>query len=161
MSDQQPTTVRETLRLMDESFDTFSAAAARLSAEEMNERLGEEAWTRKQMLNHVATWHDLATDRLIAFGASGKPIDLDEEDDAVNARAARVAEGKTAGEVLDAVSASYRRLRRHVANLADRQLAAADGWPAGIIAGNTYEHYAAHAADVQGAEGGDPALSSP
>ena len=49
MSDQQPTTVRETLRLMDESFDTFSAAAARLSAEEMNERLGEEAWTRKQM----------------------------------------------------------------------------------------------------------------
>ncbi len=43
---------------------------------------------------------------------------------------------------------TFNRLRRQLQRLSDQQLVADDGWAARSIAGNTYEHYAEHAADV-------------
>ena len=43
---------------------------------------------------------------------------------------------------------SYRQVRRAVGRLTDAQLSAHDGWLAAMIAGNTYDHYAEHLADL-------------
>ena len=43
---------------------------------------------------------------------------------------------------------TFNRLRRQLGRLTDQQLVADDGWAAAIIAGNTYDHYDEHAADV-------------
>jgi hypothetical protein len=119
-----------------------------MPTERLADRIGEGGWTRKQMLAHIAAWHDLTVERLGRFGESGEPAELSEHEDVINARAARAAEGRTTGEVVLAMADSYRRLRRDVSTLSDEQLGAHDGWAAAIIAGNSYEHYAEHLPDL-------------
>jgi len=145
---EQPT-VKQVLARMDESWSAFSRAVHALAPQLLEEKLGEDAWTRKQMLAHIAVWHDLAGERLAAFLETGRPVPTDEDEDAVNARAARRAVGRTSGEVLLTLEESYRHLRRQVALLTDQQLAGRDAWAARTIAGNTYGHYGEHAADLQ------------
>ena len=65
--------------------------------------------------------------------------------DARNAQVARVAIGRTSGEILHSLDATYGRLRRSVGQLTDEQLQASDGWAAELIADNCYRHYAEHA----------------
>jgi hypothetical protein len=146
-----PTTVHDTLARMDEGWSAFHDKVTSLPTERLELRVGEGQWTRKQMLAHITTWHDLTVERLGRFAESGAPAELDEEADPINARSARAAEGRTTGEVLLAMSDSFRRLRREVSNLTDEQLVAADGWAAGKIAGNSYEHYLEHLADLESA----------
>jgi len=143
-----PDTVRATLQRVDQAWLGFRAAAMRFPAERMDERLSEGGWTRKQMLAHIATWHDLTADRLIKLINTGSPVELGRETDAVNAGAARQAIGKTAGEVLKDMEATFNRLRRQMERLSDSQLRIGDWWAAQIIAANTYEHYDEHRADI-------------
>jgi uncharacterized damage-inducible protein DinB len=144
-----PLTVHDTLAKMDEGWGTFHDQVTALPSERLELHIGEGGWTRKQMLAHIATWHDLTVDRLGRFADSGEPAELGEEEDAINARAARAAEGRTSGEVLLAMSDSYRRFRREVSSLTDEQLAAHEGWAASIIAGNSYDHYTEHLRDLE------------
>jgi len=143
-----PLTMREMFARVEPAFAEFRGAAYRYPAEHMNDRIGEEGWTRKQMLAHVAAWHDLTTDRLIKAGMTGQPVALDRDQEAINAAAARVAIGKTAGEVLKDVEATYARLRRQMLRMTDADLRLGDGWAAERIASNTYDHYAEHLADL-------------
>jgi hypothetical protein len=126
----------------------FRALAARYPLQHIDEPLTRE-WTRKQMLAHVAAWHDLTSERLLAFTKSGAVQPLTVAIDSFNARVARAAVGRTSGEVLGSLDASFSRLRRQVAQLTDEQLAAHDGWARQVIAANTYDHYEEHAADLQ------------
>lgn len=141
-------TVREAVRAMEAGWIAFRDAAGRFPGERMDEHLTEDGWTRKQMLAHISAWHDLTTDRLGKFTISGKPVALDGDEDAINARVARQAIGKTAGEVLKDMEATFNKLRRRMLGMTDQQLAAHDAWAASIVAGNTYDHYAEHMADV-------------
>jgi hypothetical protein len=143
----QPT-VKEILARMDDGWTAFWRHVHALPVELLDDRLGENAWTRKQMLAHIATWHDLTGDRLGQFAETGEPVELDEDGDVINARAARGAIGRTSGEILLAVDESYRRLRREVARLTNDQLAARDSWAAVVIIENTDRHYAEHAVDL-------------
>jgi DinB family protein len=143
----QPTT-RELLARMDEAWASFSRGVHALPTEVLEQKLGEREWSRKQMLAHIAMWHDLTAERLAGFGETGEPVAHDEDDDVTNARAARGAEGRTTGEVLLAMDESYRRLRREVSRLSNDQVAAHDAWAARAIAGNTYGHYDDHRADL-------------
>lgn len=140
--------VRETLERMDGGWAAFRGRVQSLPIERLSDRLGEGAWTRKQMLAHIATWHQLTFERLAQFADSGEPAELKEHEDAINARAARAAEGRTTGEILQGMDDSYRRLRRAASGLTDAQLVVHDGWAAAVIAGNTYEHYPEHLADL-------------
>jgi len=144
---EQPT-VRLVLARMDEGWSAFIHGVQALPPQRIEEKLGEHAWTRKQMLAHIAVWHDLASDRLMGFGESGAPVPHDEEEDVVNARAARIAEGRTTGEVLLGLDESYRRLRREVARLSNDQVAAHEGWATRMVADNTFGHYGDHLADL-------------
>ena len=114
----------------------------------MDDRLGDDGWTRKQMLEHVAAWHDLTADRLVKLINSGELAPLDRDTDQFNAAVARRAIGKTSGEVLKDIDATFNRLRRQMARLTDAQLAADDWWAACVIGGNTYGHYEEHWADI-------------
>jgi hypothetical protein len=143
----QPT-VKEMLVRMDDGWSAFWTRVQALPVELLDARLGEDAWTRKQMLAHITTWHDLTIDRLGQFAETGEPVELDEDGDVINARAARGAIGRTTGEILLSVEESYRRLRREVARLSNEQLAAHDSWAAAVISGNTDRHYAEHAVDL-------------
>ena len=114
----------------------------------MDERLSDGGWTRKQMLAHIAAWHDLAHDRLGKLITTGKSTPLTESDDAINARVARQATGRSAGEVLKEMEMTFNRLRRQLARLTDEQLEADEGWAVYVIAANTYEHYDEHRGDI-------------
>lgn len=143
----QPVTMRELLRRVDGAWDEFRTAAVRLPAERMDEHLGD-GWTRKQMLAHVAAWHDLTADQLVKLALTGRPAPVERDVDAINASVARQAIGKTAGEVLKDVESTFNRLRRQMLRLSDAQLRLRDAWAAQVIADNTYEHYAEHMADL-------------
>ncbi len=143
-----PETVRELLRRVDAGWADFRASAARFPSERMDEHLTEDGWTRKQMLFHIGVWHDLTTERLSKFFLSGNPVKLDSDTETINSRAARQAIGRTAGEILGDVEGTFNRLRRQLQRLTDQQLRANDAWVAEIVAGNTYEHYLEHTADV-------------
>jgi DinB superfamily len=149
LADPPSPTVDDTLARMDQGWAAFHGRVTSIPTERLEGRIGEGGWTRKQMLAHIGTWHDLTIDRLGRFVDSGEPAELAEHDDAINARAARAAEGRTTGEILLAMADSYRRLRREVATLTDAQLAARDGWAAAVIAGNSYGHYADHLPDLE------------
>ena len=146
--ERPPLTLREMLARVDAGWAAFRALAFRYPAEHMDDHLAQDGWTRKQMLAHIAAWHDLTADRLVALGLTGKPAPLERDVDTVNARAARVAIGKTAGEVLKDVESTFNRLRRQMLRLNDAQLRLGQGWAAMVIAGNTYEHYAEHIAEL-------------
>jgi hypothetical protein len=141
-------TLRGIVAQVDAAWAVFRAAAYRYPAEHMNDHLTEDGWTRKQMLAHIAVWHDLTADRLVTLMLTGRPADLDRDTDAINAAAARVAIGKTAGEVLKDVEATFNRLRRQMLRLSEVQLRLDGAWAAHKIAANTYEHYAEHIADL-------------
>ena len=144
---KQPQTLTELLARVDDGWRQFRAMAGAFPSERMDERLNE-GWTRKQMLAHVSAWHDLAHDRLGKLILTGESTQLSEKTDVINARVARQAIGRTAGEILKEMEMTFNRLRRQLVRLTDEQLAADDGWAASVIAGDTYEHYEEHWADV-------------
>ena len=156
MTSADEPTVHETLERMDEGWNDFIGRVQALPGEALGDRLGEGGWTRKQMLAHITTWHELTVERLAGLMSTGEPPALDEHEDVINARAARAAEGRTSGEILQSMQDSYGRLRREVNRLTDAQLAAHDDIAAAIIAGNSYCHYREHLADV-----GRPATDDP
>lgn len=144
----EPLTQRDALARMDEAWKAFRERVHQLPSEHLELRIGDGSWTRKQMLSHIGAWHDLTSERLTRFAESGEPGDPPEDEDVVNARVARSAEGRTTGEILLAMEDSYRRLRREVSRLSDAQLAAHDAWATAIIAGNSYGHYPDHLGDL-------------
>ena len=142
-----PQTVRETVELLDERWRRFLGAARAFPSERMDEPI-DGGWTRKQMLAHIGAWQDLTHERLGKFMATRAPVPLTEDEDVLNARVARQAVGRTAGEVVKDMELSFNKLRRQIARMTDDQIIADDSWAAQVIAGNTYEHYEQHAADV-------------
>lgn len=147
-----PQTIRDTLRHVDQAWLTFRAAAMRFPSERMDEHLTLDGWTRKQMLAHIAAWHDLTADRIVKLINTGHSVPLDRDTDAFNAAVARQAIGKTAGEVLQDMDKTFNRLRRQMLRLTDAQLHIDDWWAALVIAANTYGHYQEHWAEIYSPE---------
>ena len=142
--------VAETLARMDEGWSAFRKRVHALPGQLLEARIGEGAWTRKQMLAHVGTWHERTIEALAWLLETGEVPTDPEDTDVINARAARAAIGRTTGEIVFAVDDSYLHVHRAVARLTDEQLSAHDGWATAMIAGNTYGHYEEHLADLPG-----------
>ena len=140
-------TVAETLARMDEGWADFRQRVHAIPSQLLEAHIAPGSWTRKQMLAHVATWHEITIERLGGLIDMGEPTEAPDED-AINARAARAAVGRTSGEILLDLEHTDRQLRRKVARLTDEQLAAHDAWAAAVIAGNSYGHYRDHLADL-------------
>lgn len=142
--------VAETLARMDEGWAQFRKLAHATPGQQLERHLGPDLWTRKEMLAHVGAWHELTVEALRTLTETGVVPAAQDPTDDINARAARTATGRTAGEVLFNLDDSYRHARHAVSRLTDDQLMAHDGWAAAMIAGNTYGHYAEHVADLGG-----------
>ena len=149
MDPANPQTVRELLERMDAGWADFRERVHAAPNELIERHIEEGAWTRKQMLAHIATWHEITADRLSQFRDSGAPADFEDQEDAINARAARAATGRTTGEVIQSIEDTYRRLRREVGQLTDEQIANNDGWAVAIVRGNTFGHYEEHLPDLE------------
>ena len=65
----------------------------------------------------------------------------------------RQAIGKTSGEILKDLDATFNRLRRQMARMTDAQLKADDWWAAWVVGGNTYGHYEEHWSDIYTPDG--------
>ena len=154
MDPANPPTVAELLSRMDAGWTEFRGRMQAMPNELLEEKLGTGEWTRKQMLAHIGTWHDLTMDRLGRFMDSGEPPGLDDHEDEINARAARAAVGRTTGEIVQGVEDSYRKLHRQVARLTDEQLEAHEWWALSIVNGNTFGHYEEHTGDLEPAPAG-------
>ena len=100
------------------------------------------------MLAHIAAWHDLTSDRLTKMGLTGQSVPLDRSVDSVNAQAARVAVGKSVGEILKDTEMTMGRLRRQLLRMSEDQIHADDDWAIHVVASNTYEHYVDHLAEL-------------
>jgi hypothetical protein len=141
-------TLKQLLAKVDEAFAAFRTAAYQYPAEHMADRLNDDGWTRKQMLAHIAAWHDLTAERLAKMALTGKSVPLERSVDSVNAQAARVAVGKSVGEVLKDTEMTMGRLRRQLLRLTEDQIHADDDWVIHVVASNTYGHYIDHLADL-------------
>jgi hypothetical protein len=139
----------EILARLDGAWAEFRQMVAALPAELLDEPPAD-GWSRKQILAHISAWHDLTSDVLTRYARDGSLVEVGEPDDVVNARVARAAEGRTTGEVVETLDASFRRLRRQVTHLGDDQWAAEDGRAVRVLAESSYDHYAEHHADFTG-----------
>jgi hypothetical protein len=144
-----PRSVAELLARADEGWASFRQAVADLSEDAWAEPVPGDGWTRHKMLNHVRVWHEITAERLAAFRRTGERPPSPGDEDSINAQAAADADVRTPEMILDGLERSYAVLRAQIAQLADGQLAAHDGWPVAVVAGNTYGHYDEHRRDVE------------
>ena len=171
-----PATVKELVTLMTRAWWPFRVAARSLDAAAL-EQATAAGWTYKQMLAHVAAWHELAARRIRAFADHGVTdaaagpdaprrfdglglADADREAllrawdmDGFNAAVSRAAAARPGTEVLDALDESFQRLRDEVSRLTDEQVQAhqADGrsFAHAIVEGDSFGHYAEHEAELR------------
>lgn len=147
-----PHTVAELLRRVDEGWSTFRAAIERLPEDAWEEPVPGGGWSRRKMLNHIRVWHELTARRLRHFRETGERPPPPGEEDAINAQAAAEADVRSDAMIAALLDESQRELQQEIGRLQDAQLAAHDGWPAAVVAGNTYEHYDEHRADLAGTD---------
>lgn len=148
MTDETPWSVAELLRRMDAGWAWVEAELAQLDEAALDERV-RGGWTRRQMLQHLIVWHELTLDRLRAYGSTGEVQRLERDEDEINAKAAAKAGGRARNDLLADFDSSYRRLREEVGQLRDEQLTEHDGWPGGVVVGNTFGHYEDHRPDIE------------
>ena len=160
MSHPTPKTTAEILSLVDEAWKGLEQTVARLQPAQLTDVRDPAGWAVKDHLMHIAAWEDALLARL-----TGRPtheaLGLDEatlaqDEDTVNAAILARHRHRPLADVLNAVRASHRATRARLAALGDRAVAGAvadvvppgaerDESPAAAwIAGNTWEHYAAH-----------------
>jgi mycothiol maleylpyruvate isomerase-like protein len=136
---------------VDEAWRPFAADMARLS-HEAYERPTAAGWSVGGMLAHICAWHEATAYRLHRFGATGHPQPkVVEDDDAFNARVIAETAGRHAELIRADVHASFERLRAAILAL-DPELDP-KGWVEAVVAGNTYEHYEEHRAELRAAIG--------
>jgi hypothetical protein len=144
---EAPHTVEGVLARMDESFQEFRDAVARLAERDFDQ--GTEAgWTVKAMIAHVAAWHLQAATRLETLRTTGRRGD-DPDVDAFNAEITQTAATRSPGEVVAELETSYARLRAETARLDDAQFVEADGWAFTHIEANTFDHHPEHTAELE------------
>ena len=160
MSHSTPRTTADILSLVDEAWQSLESAVARLKPAQLTDVRDPAGWAVKDHLMHIAAWEDYLLARLTGR-STHEALGLDEavlaqDEDTQNAAIFARHQHRPLAEVLDAVRASHRAIRTRLAALGDRAVtgsvadllppsAERDERPAAAwIAGNTWEHYAAH-----------------
>jgi hypothetical protein len=133
---------------MDDGWRRFAGGVTQLEPSALAEPTAS-GWTLSAMLAHVTAWHDATAFRVHRFGATRHTQPkVEEDDDLFNARVAAETKDRPPEAVLEALMASYGRLRGAVAALDTLD---AGGWVEHVVAGNTWEHYEEHLPEVEAA----------
>jgi len=116
-------------------------------------------WTFHDLFAHIAGWHDLTARRLRVFRMTGAfPGPGDESSvgipafadaDEFNARLVSSHRLVGAEALVDELDTTFHAVRSELAQLTDAQLHADDDRVIAVVAGNTYGHYAEHAAELE------------
>jgi hypothetical protein len=146
----------ELLRAMRDGHAGIAAAVAALSDEAMlAEAPGMPGWTRKDVLAHIEFWHDHSADVLAGLRTGVDPYaDWPTEIDPFNARVLAENRGRSADEVRAGEAASFARLTAAVEGASDHELfdrglvSWLDRAAAEDVAGDTFDHYPDHAAQL-------------
>ncbi len=152
-----PGTSRELLVAVDDGWRAFRDAVRGIGRARLGDATGA-GWTYRDLLAHVAAWEDLTARRLRVFLADGRtPWPGDEaalglpgfrDVDEFNARVVASHRLVGAEALLDEIDTAHRALRAELERLSDEQVHRNDDWAIAIVAGNTYGHYAEHAAEI-------------
>jgi hypothetical protein len=152
-----PGTSRELLARVDDAWRPFREAVRGIGRARMIEPTGA-GWTYRDLLAHVAAWHDLTTRRLRKFRETGTfpgpgdeaSLGLPEFRDADDFNARVVTSHRLVGAeaLVDELDTAFRSLRSELAKLSDEQIHANRDWVIAIVSGNTFGHYAEHAKEV-------------
>ena len=137
------------LELIAAGRDRLETTLAGLSDEAMLDRI-DDAWTRKDVLAHLAAWERRVVDNLATLRAGGEPdgsVETDELNDAFH----RAARDRSLGDVRAEERAAYQAVLAAIAGASDPELFDGRhfGWTEGDpladwFRGNTDEHYAEH-----------------
>jgi hypothetical protein len=104
-------------------------------------------WTYKDLVAHAAAWEDYAVKLLRGLRERGeKPATIDT--DAFNAAVVERTRGRDPLEVSGDLDASHARIVEEIGQLTPEQIHAHDDWAIGVVAANTYGHYAEHFDEV-------------
>lgn len=150
-------TAAELLAKVDAAWTPFREAVRHVGRAKMDQPTGA-GWTYHDLVAHVAGWHDLTARRLRAFRTTGAfPGPGDETAlgvpafagaDEFNARLVSSHRLVGAEALVDELDTTFRAVRQELALLGDEQIHANADWVIGILDGNTFGHYAEHAAEL-------------
>ena len=101
-------------------------------------------WTYKDLAAHTAGWFDLTITRLTRFRETGEITGAGRTADDINAAIVERTRGRDTREILSELDVSMSQLLEQIRKLDDKQIHANDDWAIGIVAGNTYGHFAEH-----------------
>jgi hypothetical protein len=147
MANDDPKTTDELVRRVEEGWRSFRAA---VDAARGDLRVTTPSgWTRLGMLGHVAGWQEVTLPLLDEWQRTGTVPAAPDEDE-FNARASADAERDGEEATLRGLDDSYAALLDAVRHLPSERLGDNDGWPAGVVAGNTYGHWQEHEAELRG-----------
>ncbi|MFL5679659.1 MAG: hypothetical protein ACJ77B_03575 [Chloroflexota bacterium] len=147
MTDQKPTTTDELVRRIEEGWRSFRPAVDAVRGNLRATTLS--GWTRLGMLGHVAGWQEVTGPRLDEWLRTGTPPDAPDEDE-FNARTAADAERDGEDATLRRLDVSYTALLDAVRRIPTERLTDNDGWPASVVAGNSYDHWQEHEPELRG-----------
>jgi hypothetical protein len=106
-------------------------------------------WTYKDLVAHAAAWEDRTASRLKALRESGAQTYPGVADaDEFNAAVVERTRGRDAAEVVRELDAAHERIVDEVRKLTPERIHANESWVSGVLAGNTYGHYAEHFDEV-------------
>lgn len=105
-------------------------------------------WRLRDLVGHVVGWESETARRLAIFRVDGVQLEPFLGTDELNAESVRRYGALSTARLLDELDRTHSRLVGEVRSLSEAQLGQNDGWAASIVAGNTYEHYAEHAAEI-------------
>ena len=152
-----PGTSNELLARVDDGWRSFRESVRHVGRAGMDGQTGA-GWTFNDLVAHIAGWHDLTARRLRVFRLTGAfPGPGDESSvgipafanaDEFNARLVSSHRLVGAEALVDELDTTFHAVRSEVALLTDAQLHAADDRVIAVVAGNTYDHYAEHAAEL-------------
>ena len=147
MSTTTPVT-SELERLVDDGWRAFRASVRHIGRAGMT-KTTSVGWTYKDLVAHVAAWEERTARQLKAFRETGAHERLSDGDvDAFNARVVESHRLVGPEAILDELDTSHRLLVHELAQLTEAQVHADDDWVRTVVAGDTYEHYAEHAAEL-------------
>src|ERR1700682_4606113 len=152
-----PVTSKELRARVDDAWRPFREAVRGVGRARMSEPTGA-GWTYRDLLAHVAAWHDLTTRRLRTFRETGTfpgpgdkvALGLPTFRDADDFNASVIASHRLVGAeaLVDELDTAFRSLRSELAMLNDEQIHANRDWVIAIVSGTTYRHYSEHASEL-------------
>jgi len=158
MKTNEVSTSHELLARVDDGWRSFREGVRHVGRAGMDGQTGA-GWTFHDLFAHIAGWHDLTARRLRVFRLTGAfPGPGDEstvgippfaDADEFNARLVSSHRLVGAEALIDELDTTFNAVRSELAQLTDAQFHAAADHVIAVVAGNTYGHYAEHAAELE------------